>query len=268
MPSNENFVVVTGSSSGIGRAIALKAASNGASLLIHGCRNRQGADETAALVRSMGRTAEVVMADLSDEAERKNLVQLAFAYAPVHAWVHSAGADVLTGEISQTSFEEKLDLLWQVDVKGTILLARQVANRMLEARHLAVSSQASTDGYDIPSMVFIGWDQATEGMEGDAGQMFGPIKAAVTSYAKNLAQHLAPHVRVNCVAPGWIRTEWGENTNPYWDRRARGSSLMGRWGTPEDVAAAVNFLISPGSNFLTGQILEVNGGWNRRFDRS
>ena len=104
-------------------------------------------------------------------------------------------------------------------------------------------------------------------MEGDAGQMFGPIKAAVISFSQSLAQDLAPHVRVNCVTPGWIKTEWGKTTDDYWDRRARTSSLMNRWGTPEDVAAGVVFLISDQAGFVTGQVLDINGGWNRRFDR-
>ena len=105
-------------------------------------------------------------------------------------------------------------------------------------------------------------------MEGDAGQMFGPIKSAITSFSKSLAQHLAPHVRVNCVAPGWIRTAWGNVTDAYWDRRARDSSLMNRWGTPDDIAAAVQFLISEEASFISGQTLDVNGGWNRRHNRS
>lgn len=267
MPSNERLVVVTGSSSGIGRAIALEAARGGANLLVHGCRNLQGAEETASQIREIGRQANVVMADLSSDEERIRLLDAAFQKGPINAWVHCAGADVLTTEVAKTSFEDKLELLWQVDVKGTILLARQVGQRMLDAANSPAAKSQTGDARPKPSMIFIGWDQATEGMEGDAGQMFGPIKAAVTSFSRNLAQHLAPRVRVNCVAPGWIRTEWGEQTDSYWDRRARDSSLMGRWGTPADVAATVNFLISDRAGFLTGQVIDVNGGWNRRFDR-
>jgi 3-oxoacyl-[acyl-carrier protein] reductase len=75
---------------------------------------------------------------------------------------------------------------------------------------------------------------------------------------------LAPQIRVNCVAPGWIQTAWGETADSDWQQRARQQALMQRWGQPADVAAAAAFLCRPAADFITGQILEVNGGWNRR----
>ena len=101
-------------------------------------------------------------------------------------------------------------------------------------------------------------------MEGDAGQMFGPVKAAVMAFAASLAQTLAPKVRVNTVAPGWIQTKWGESASEYWDNRAKSQALMGRWGSPQDVAKAIMFASDPDNTFLTGQIVNVNGGWNRK----
>ena len=115
-------------------------------------------------------------------------------------------------------------------------------------------------------MIFVGWDQAPAGMEGEAGMMFGPVKAAVMAFANSLAQTVAPHVRVNTVAPGWIQTAWGETVQGYWNDRAKSQALMNRWGHPEDVAEAVAYLTSPASEFITGQTIEVNGGFNRRFE--
>ena len=172
----------------------------------------------------------------------------------IHTWVNNAGVDVLTGEFSQLDFNAKLQQLMQVDVIGTIHLARVVVPRM-------VSQSVSLP----PSMAFIGWDQSSAGMEGDAGQMFAPVKAAITAFAKSLAQSVAPQVRVNVVAPGWIQTSWGQAASEYWDARARDQSLMNRWGTPEDIARAIAFVSDPENSFFTGQVVQVNGGWNRQY---
>ena len=113
------------------------------------------------------------------------------------------------------------------------------------------------------TIVTIGWDQAETGMEGDSGQLFAATKGAVMAATRSLAKSFAPQVRVNCVAPGWIRTAWGEQASEAWQRRAVRESMLGRWGTPEDVAHAVRWLVSPAAGFVTGQIVNVNGGWRR-----
>jgi 3-oxoacyl-[acyl-carrier protein] reductase len=248
--------VVTGASSGIGRAIAIRFAEEGAErVIVHFHRNRQGAAETAAAITALGVQTEIVQADISVAEDRARLCDQVFAITSrIDAFVHNAGADVLTGAAGQWSFAEKLECLWKVDVAGTIALARQVAAEMLQ----------QPTGAAAPALLFIGWDQAPAGMEGDAGQMFGPIKAAVMAFSRSLAQTLAPQIRVNCVAPGWIQTAWGETADSDWQQRARQQALMQRWGQPADVAAAAAFLCRPAADFITGQILEVNGGWNRR----
>jgi 3-oxoacyl-[acyl-carrier protein] reductase len=80
------------------------------------------------------------------------------------------------------------------------------------------------------------------------------------AFSKSLAATLAPQVRVNCIAPGWIRTAWGENASEYWQKRALAETPLARWGTPEDVARAVRWLVSPAAAFITGQTIRVNGG--------
>jgi NAD(P)-dependent dehydrogenase (short-subunit alcohol dehydrogenase family) len=106
----------------------------------------------------------------------------------------------------------------------------------------------------------MGWDQAETGMAGDSGEMFAAVKGAVMAATRSLAKSLAPEVRVNCLAPGWIRTEWGEHASAEWQLRARRESLLGRWGTPEDVARVACFLASPAAEFINGQVVHINGG--------
>lgn len=243
------IAVVTGSSSGIGRAIAIELAAAGAAVIVHTRRNRAGAEETVRKIEAAKSSATILNADLSDAASHASLVEQAFAWRDrVDIWINNAGADVLTGKAAGWSFEKKLQTLWQVDVLATINLSRLAGARM----------QDQDDGGVILNQ---SWDQITHGMAGDSGEMFAATKGAIASFSKSLAQSLAPKVRVNCLAPGWIRTAWGEKASEYWNDRACKESLVGRWGAPEDVARAARFLASPAASFITGQFLPVNGGF-------
>jgi 3-oxoacyl-[acyl-carrier protein] reductase len=238
--------VVTGSSSGIGRAIALELARAGADVLIHARQNRAGADEVSAAIRSVGRQTHIILADLSDVGAQDRLSNEAWSWRPIDVWVNNAGADVLTGAAAEWPFEEKLAALWRVDVVGTLRLSRSVGRRMKQRGSGAILN--------------MGWDQASTGMAGDSGEMFAAVKGAVMSATRSLAKSLAPEVRVNCLAPGWIRTAWGQHASDQWQERARRESLLYRWGEPEDVARVARFLASPAAEFVNGQVIEVNGG--------
>jgi 3-oxoacyl-[acyl-carrier protein] reductase len=240
------WAVVTGSSSGIGRAIAVELATAGANLIVHGFRRQSAALKLAESLRESGSQAEAVSGDLSDSRVVASFVEQCWQIAPLDIWINIAGADVLTGEAADWPFAEKLETLWRTDVQATITLSRDAGQRMKQR-----------GGGVILNM---GWDQAETGMEGDSGEMFAAIKGAIMTFSRSLAKSLAPEVRVNCLAPGWIRTAWGEKTSDDWQQRAVGESLLGRWGTPEDVARAARFLVSPEASFITGHTLPINGG--------
>lgn len=244
--------VVTGSSSGIGQAVAIELAAAGAHVLVHGRANLAGAEATAIRVRELGGESCVILADLAESAACHEFVNQAWGWrGSVHLWLNIAGADVLTGSAAHESFEEKLLRLWQVDVLATVCLARAAGERM----------RAQSERPICPAILNLGWDQAAQGMAGPSGEMFATAKGAVAAFSRSLAHSLAPHVRVNCLAPGWIRTAWGQQASAYWHARATRESLLGRWGEPADVARAARFLVSPAAEFINGQVLPVNGGF-------
>ncbi len=244
--------VVTGSSSGIGQATALRLASDGFALVLTARSNLQGVQQTAEAIRTQtGRPSLCVLTDVSDQRAREDLVRAAFAWqGRVDVWVNNAGADVLTTEAKSWAFEKKLAHLLAVDLMGTVGLSRLVTDRMLQ--------QERTDRK--PSLINIGWDQAMLGMSGEPGQLFCTTKAAVMAFTTSLAMTVGPQVRVNCVAPGWIKTAWGDEVTGYWDQRARSESLLERWGSPEDVANTIGWLSSRDAEFVNGQCIAVNGG--------
>jgi 3-oxoacyl-[acyl-carrier protein] reductase len=246
--------VVTGASSGIGKAIAIELASAGADVLIHARHSAAAARDVAAQIVAVGRGAEVVLLDLQDAAAHPALVAAAYQWRPnIDIWVNNAGVDLLTGEATGWTFEQKLEAVWRVDVVATMRLSRLVGERM------------KTEAGGV--LLNMGWDQAQHGMAGESGELFAASKGAIMAFSKSLAMSLAPSVRVNCLAPGWIKTSWGENASEFWQRRAIRESQLGRWGTPEDVARTALFAVSPASGFLTGQTFAVNGGLLFRNDR-
>jgi len=244
--------VVTGSSRGVGAAMALELARGGADVLVHGWQSEDAAAEIVQQIQQLGRQAQFVKADLATPEGYAPFVEAAWQWQQgVDVWINNAGVDVLTGTRAEHSFEEKLDHLWRVDVLGTIGLSRLVGQRMREA----------ADPGNPPVILNVGWDQAERGMGGDSGEMFAAIKGAVMAFSRSLAQSLAPEVRVNCLAPGWIKTAWGEQASTAWQERAVGEALLQRWGTPQDVATVARFLASPAAAFVTGQVIPINGGF-------
>jgi len=240
-------IIVTGSSSGIGRAILLELAAAGADLIAHANRTFPAADRLARELALAGRRAVALRGDLRKPDDRTRLVEEAFAaFGGIDVWINNAGADILTGGKHGLPFEEKLAELLDVDVRATILLTRLAGARMKAA--------------GVGSIINVGWDQALTGMEGDSGELFAASKGAVMAFTKSAALSLAPEVRVNCIAPGWIRTAWGDRAGQEWQERVLRETPLGRWGTPEDVALVARFLASPAARFVTGQVICVNGG--------
>ena len=250
LPLENKTAIVTGSSSGIGRAIVLELARQGADVILHGRGDSPAIQQVSAEVRELGRQANTVFADFSQPVDWEQFVdQVWQVYGNVDFWINNAGGDVLTGDWPARDLAEKLAFLWQVDVVPSLMLSRLAGQRM----------KNSPTGFNV--ILNMGWDQAWQGMGGDSGELFATTKGAIMSMSKSLAQSLAPEVRVNCLAPGWIKTKWGEQAPQYWADRAERESLANRWGAPEDVANVAAFLCSGAAHFVSGQIIPINGGF-------
>jgi 3-oxoacyl-[acyl-carrier protein] reductase len=235
--------VVTGAGSGIGRAIAVAFAESGASV---GLGFWHSPDAAEALSAQLGSGHPLLRADISTSDGCTAIVQEAFAALEnVDVWVNNAGADVLTGEAARWPAERKLDALLEVDLKSTIRCSRLVAARMRPGG----------------CILNIGWDRATiDGMAGDDPELFAAVKAGVLGFSKSFARSVAPDVRVNVLCPGWIETAFGAGVDRAFYDEVAASTPLGRWGRPEDVAAAAVWLASPAAAFVTGQAINVNGG--------
>jgi 3-oxoacyl-[acyl-carrier protein] reductase len=241
-------MLVTGASSGIGKAIALAAAGAGADVAITYRANEAGAREVERAITGLGRRAAIIRLDVSHDASLRALGPAArAALGRIDAWVNNAGADILTGAAAELSDSQRLDLLLAVDLRGTIH-ASWCAAEVLSAQN---------EGGVIINM---SWDHVFSGMAGTNPQMFAAVKGGVLAFSKSLARSLAPRVRVNVIAPGWIETAFGEGLTGERHREIADATPLERWGTPDDVAGAAVFLASPAAAFITGQAILVGGG--------
>ena len=241
-------VLVTGASSGIGRAIAQAAARAGADVAVTYRSNEAGARAVEQEVHALGRRAAALRLDLADIDSVRAVGSAAReALGHLDVWINNAGADILTGSGASLSVVQRLDLLIAVDLRGTILASWQAAELFA----------AQPAGGVIINM---SWDHVRTGMEGTNPQLFSAVKGGVLAFSKSLARTVAPRVRVNVLAPGWIETSFGSGVDERVYREVADSTPLKRWGTPEDVAGAAVFLASPAAAFLTGETIHVGGG--------
>jgi 3-oxoacyl-[acyl-carrier protein] reductase len=239
-------VLVTGASSGIGRAIALGCAREGADLAITYRANADGADEAARAIRALGRRAEALAADISREDDIARLARwLEERFGRIDVWINNAGADILTGAGSRLSRLEKLDRVLAVDLRGTILASWAAVDLMRERGGAVIN---------------MSWDHISLGMAGENPILYSAAKGGIASFSKSLARQVAPGIRVNILAPGFIETAFGEQADQDWYREVAERTPLGRWGQPEDLVGAAVFLASDESRFVTGQMIMVNGG--------
>jgi 3-oxoacyl-[acyl-carrier protein] reductase len=240
---SDKVAIVTGASRGIGRAIALALASQGAKV-VASARNAEALDKLTAEIKSQGGEALAVVGDVAVEDDANNLVKQAVAaYGQVDIFINNAGItrDGLLLRMKNADWDAVLD----TNLKGAFLCTRAVAKVM--------SKQRSGRIINISSVV---------GEMGNAGQAnYCASKAGLLGLTKSVARELARrNVTVNAITPGFITTEMTEDMTEKAQETMTEKIPLGRPGSAEDVANAVIFLASEQSAYITGQVLGVNGG--------
>jgi 3-oxoacyl-[acyl-carrier protein] reductase len=237
--------IVTGSARGIGLAIARRFAADGARIVVNYVAHPIEAEAAVREIERGGGDAIAVQADVSRGDDVDHLVRAAMdRFGRVDILVNNAGVMVTKGVLETT--EDEWDRTIDVNLKGAYLCSKAVAPIMLEQRMGTIINISSNSGLYHPSAM-----RFTE---------YVVSKAGMNGLTKALALALGPHITVNAICPGWIRTNMMENIDPEVHERILAETALARWGTPEDVAASAAFLASSDASFITGELLIVAGG--------
>ncbi len=236
---------VTGGSRGIGRAVVRRLAAEGYAVGINYLRSREQAEALAAELREQGCEALAVQADVADrEAVTAAVRQVEAAFGPVTALVNNAG--IAQNDLFQDTPEELWRRMFAVHADGAFHTIQAVLPHMLHEKAGGIVNISSI------------W-----GLRGASCEVaYAASKAAVIGLTRSLAMELAPsHIRVNCVAPGVIETDMVKGLGEETVASLVDQTPAGRLGSPEDVARAVAFLLREDADFITGQVLTVDGGF-------
>jgi 3-oxoacyl-[acyl-carrier protein] reductase len=236
--------LVTGSSRGIGRAIALRLARDGAAVAVNYRERRDQADEVVGAITRAGGRAVAIAADVASAVDCTRLVETTRqTLGPVDILVNNAGV-FRKGDLADFDFAQ-MESMRNVNVDGLIRVTREVASDMQARRWGRIVNIASVAGIGTTS----------------AGTTFySATKAAVITLTRRFALDLGPHgITVNAIAPGFIATDMAAQSGASFELIAA-KAMMRRVGTPEEIAAAAAFLASEDAGFITAQVLTVDGG--------
>ncbi len=236
--------LVTGASRGIGRAIAIELAKNGASIAINYHSDIKSAKETQKLVNKTGVKSEIFKADVSKQKDIKNLIKnTEKKLGPIDLLVTNAGIAMLSKNPLELDYD-----IWKktmaTNVDGTLLPIKEVLPGMIKRKFGRIVCISSVAGLGLrPNMI-----------------TYGTSKAAVIALVRNLSSAIAPHVRINSVAPGLIETDMIQALDKKSRKNIVETTPLKRIGKPQDIANTVCYLLSEKSDFTTGQTLVTDGG--------
>jgi 3-oxoacyl-[acyl-carrier protein] reductase len=252
MTSVEGVALVTGAGAGLGRACALTLGGRGARVAVHYRKSRDGAEAIVAALKKAGTDAHAFQGDLTKAADVASLVAGVTArFGAIDILVNNTG-DLIERKPLLEMSTELFYAVMDVNVTSAFLMCRAIGPGMAARKRGAIVNMSS----------LAAWNGG-----GPGAGAYAMAKGAIVSMTKALAKELAPHgVRVNCVAPGLIGDTafHGRFTPPAAFESAIKNVLLGRAGTPDEVASVVAFLASSDSSFMTGETIEINGGMNMR----
>jgi len=245
MKLKNKVALITGSSRGIGKAIALKFAQEGAKIIVNYRVSEDRAKEVVKEIEKIGSEAIAVKCDISDESEVKNLIKTSInKFGKIDILVNNAGIvyDVPLFEKTVEQWKETLN----VNLIGAFLCSKYASEYMDKQESGVIINISSTNGINSLS---------PESADYDAS------KAGMISLTKNLAEELGPKIRVNSIAPGWIKTEMNNNLPKNFIEEEEEKTIMKRFANPEEIAKVTLFLATDESGFMTREIITVDGGY-------
>ena len=236
--------LVTGASRGIGRAVALELARAGAKIAVNFAGNLKAAQEVAGLIEAAGGQALLVQADVGDAAAVDAMIKTVMEkFGSIDILVNNAG--IAKDNLIMRMKEEDWDAVIHTNLKGIFNCTKVVSKLMMKQRYGRIVNMTSVVG-----------------VMGNSGQSnYAAAKAGVIGFTKSMAKELASrNINVNAVAPGFIATDMTAGLPEQVKADMMTQIPLQKLGSPEDVAAAVLILVSPGADYITGQILHVDGG--------
>ncbi|EYE89307.1 3-ketoacyl-ACP reductase [Fervidicella metallireducens AeB] len=244
MKLKNRIALITGASTGIGRAIAMKYAQEGAHVIINYIGNQSVAEEAVEEIKGLGGSAEMYKCDISSYSEVENMVdELVAKHGKIDILVNNAGItkDSLVMRMSIEDFQKVID----INLNGTFNTIKALSRYMLKERQGKIINIASVVG-----------------ITGNAGQAnYAASKAGVIALTKSVAKEFATrNINVNAIAPGYIQTKMTDVLNEKVKEEILSRIPMKTIGSPEDIAKTALFLASEDSNYITGQVINVDGG--------